>query len=355
VEGWLTHERLVAGALLANVPGAIYRSDWDHGYTLELITEEIERISGYPAEDFVRGGTRSIHTIIHPDDLDSVMCEARDAALEGRAFAIEYRIVRADGNHRWVLDRGQLVRGPAGETWMDGVIFDMTERREAEAALRRQETEAARMNELRASRARVVEAADAARRRIERDLHDGAQQELVAVALGLRLAQAKLAADPAGAAPILQRAIDQLAHATAELRELARGIHPAVLTEHGLAPAVRALIARAPLPVELLEVPAGRLPPAVEAALYFTVSEALTNVARYAGAGYATVRIAATAHEATVEVADDGVGGADGRTGSGLRGLSDRLGALDGRLEIDSPPGAGTRLRAVVPLRPAGT
>ena len=112
-----------------------------------------------------------------------------------------------------MLDRGQLVHGPVGETWMDGVIFDITERRAAEAELRRREAEAARTAELRASRRRVVAAADAARRRIERDLHDGAQQQLVAVALGLRVAQAKLASDPAGAAPILAQAIDQLAHA----------------------------------------------------------------------------------------------------------------------------------------------
>ena len=199
---------------------------------------------------------------------------------------------------------------------------------------------------------RVVAAADAARRRIERDLHDGAQQQLVAVALGLRVAQAKLASDPAGAAPILAQAIDQLAHATAELRELARGIHPAVLTDHGLVPAVQALAARATLPVDVIEMPGDRLPAPVEAALYYTVAEALTNVSRYACATCVTVRITADNDEARVEVADDGIGGADGGTGSGsgLRGLADRLGALDGRLEIESPPGAGTCLRAAVPL-----
>src|SRR4051794_6223285 len=349
-----THEPLIAGALLANVPGAIYRSDWDHEYAILLITEEIERISGYPRSAFVVDRTRTINDIIDPDDLPSVMDEARAAAAEGRPFAIEYRVLRADGTTCWVLDRGQLVHGPVGETWMDGVIFDITERRAAEAELRRREAEAARTAELRASRRRGGAAAGAARRRIERDLHDGAQQQLVAVALGLRVAQAKLASDPAGAAPILAQAIDQLAHATAELRELARGIHPAVLTDHGLVPAVQALAARATLPVDLTEMPGDRLPAPVEAALYYTVAEALTNVSRYACASCVTVRIGADADSATVEVADDGVGGADRETGSGLRGLADRLGALDGSLEIESTPGAGTCLRATVPLNSAG-
>jgi len=351
----MAHQRLITGALLANVPGAIYRSNWDRDYALELITDEIERISGYPAAEFLDGERRTISAIIHPDDRPGVLREAAAAARERRAFAIEYRIVCAGGDLRWVLDRGQLVHGPAGETWMDGVIFDITERREAERALRRQEAEAARMDELRASRARVVAAADAARRQIERDLHDGAQQELVSVALGLRMARTKLATDPEAAAVMLDGVIEQLANATAELRELARGIHPAVLTDHGLGPAVQALTARASVPVAVLEVPTDRLPAPVEAAVYFTIAEALTNVARYAHASEATVRVSVDAQEAVVEVVDDGVGGAEGRTGSGLRGLTDRLGALDGRLELESPAGAGTRLRAVVPLTPAGT
>jgi PAS domain S-box-containing protein len=351
----MTHERLVPGALLANVPGAVYRSNWDREYALELITDEIERISGYPAADFRRADGRTISSLIHPQDRASVFREAADAVREGRPFAIEYRIVRAGGSLRWVLDRGQLVYGPLGETWMDGVIFDITDRRAAETTARREEAEAARLAELRASRARVVAAADAARRQIERDLHDGAQQELVTLALTLRIARGKLATDPDAAGALIDSAIELLASATAELRELARGIHPAVLTDHGLGPAVHALTARAPLPVVVLEVPGERLPPPVEAAVYFTIAEALTNVARYAHATEATVRIAVGEQEAVVEVADDGIGGADGRFGSGLRGLADRLGALDGRLELHSPPGAGTRLRAVVPLMRADT
>jgi PAS domain S-box-containing protein len=347
-------DRLVAGALLDNVPGAIYRSDWERGYAIMLITEHIERISGYPAESFL-DGTRTLWDVIHRDDRSAILKEAVDAADEGRQFAIEYRIVRADGGIRWVIDRGKLVRGPEGETWMDGVLFDITERREQEAVRLRQEAASARADELRASRARIVAAGDAARRRIERDLHDGAQQELITVALGLRLARSKLDDDVTQAAALLDAAIDQLGHALAELRELARGIHPAVLTEHGLTPAIHALTARAPLQVAVECVPEQRLPAAVEAALYFTTAEALTNVARYASANQATVRISADNGEAVVEIADDGIGGADPRRGSGLRGLIDRVAALDGRLEIDSPPGAGTRLRAVVPLTRAGT
>jgi PAS domain S-box-containing protein len=347
-------DRLVAGALLDNVPGAIYRSDWGRGYALALITDHIERISGYPADSFL-DGTRTLWDVIHPDDRGAILKEAVDAAGEGRQFAIEYRIVRADGGIRWVLDRGKLVHGPGGETWMDGVLFDITDRREQEAERLRQEAEAARADELRASGARIVAAADAERRRIERDLHDGAQQELVSVALGLRLVRNRIEDDPQQAAALLDVAMEQLAHALAELRELARGIHPAVLTERGLSPAIHALTARAPLPVAVVDVPEERLPPAVEAALYFTTAEALANVARYACANGATVRISSTGREAAVEIADDGIGGADPRGGSGLRGLIDRVAALDGRLEIDSPPGAGTRLRAVVPLTRAGT
>jgi PAS domain S-box-containing protein len=349
------NDRLVAGALLDNVPGAIYRSDWGRGYAIELITDHIERITGYPASSFL-DGTRTLWDVIHPDDRGAVLREAGDAAGEERPFAIEYRVMRPDGAHRWVLDRGQIFHGPGGETWMDGVLFDITQRREEEARRLKQEAEAARAEELQASRARIVAAADAARRRIERDLHDGAQQELVAVALGLRLARNRLDDDdPAQAAPLLDAVIDQLAHALAELRELARGIHPATLTEHGLTPAIHALTARAPLPVAVVAMPSERLPPAVEAALYFTCAEALANVARYARAKEATVRISTTDREVAVEIADDGVGGADPGSGSGLRGLIDRVAALDGRLEIDSPPGAGTRLRAVVPLTRAGT
>jgi signal transduction histidine kinase len=211
----------------------------------------------------------------------------------------------------------------------------------------------AHVQELRASRVRIVESADAARRRIERDLHDGAQQQLVALALTLRTARSRLERDPAAAAELLDAAAADLDAAMRELRELARGIHPAVLTDRGLGPALDALAQRMPLPVEIAAAPAGRLPDPVEAAAYFVVAEAITNVARYAGATHARVAVTRDGDRVVVEVADDGVGGADPAAGSGLRGLADRVAALDGRLEVESPPGGGTTVRAVIPCPPA--
>jgi signal transduction histidine kinase len=206
----------------------------------------------------------------------------------------------------------------------------------------------ARLEELRASRARIVEAADAERRRLERDLHDGAQSRLVALALLLRAARTRAAAD-AELASLLDRAQEELQTSLAELRELARGIHPAVLTERGLEPALHALMARAPVPVTLEADGEGRLPGPVESAAYFVVSEALANVAKYAQATHATVAVRRVNGRVTVEVTDDGVGGADAAGGSGLRGLADRLAALDGTLSLESPAGRGTRLRAEIP------
>jgi PAS domain S-box-containing protein len=342
-------------ALLLNVPGAIYRSAWHADHRLELISEEIERISGYPAANFIASSRRTIMSIIHPDDRPAILEGVGEArAHPDRPFQVEYRIVRADGEIRWVLDRGQLVPAGHGRLWMDGAIFDVTERREVEAALRRKEIEAARAAELRASSVRIVQAADAARRRIERDLHDGAQQRLVTLALDVRLARARLDKEPESAGPFLERLAAELGDASAELRELARGIHPAILTDRGLAPAIAALAGRSPVPVDVVAVPADRLPATVEATAYFTVAEALTNVAKYAQAGEATARLAIEGDELVVEVSDDGVGGARAAAGSGLSGLSDRVTAVGGTLAVTSPAGAGTHVRAVLPLRDGG-
>ena len=207
----------------------------------------------------------------------------------------------------------------------------------------------ANVNELRASRARVVESADAARRRIERDLHDGAQQQLVAVALTLGAARSRIARDPAAAAELLDAAASDLDAAIRDLRELARGIHPAVLSDRGLGPALEALASRIPLPVEIVALPDERLPEPIEAAAYFVVAEAITNVARYARATHAEVAVSRDDGAVLVRVSDDGVGGADPSAGSGLRGLGDRVAALDGRLEVVSPAGGGTTVRAVMP------
>ncbi len=215
--------------------------------------------------------------------------------------------------------------------------IDVTERKRQEA-------------EILASRARLVQAGDEARRRLERNLHDGAQQRLVSLSLSLRLAEAKLTEDPGQAKEILGAARAELASALEELRELARGIHPAVLTDRGLSAAVEALVARSAVPVTC-EVPELGLETAVEAAVYYVVSESLANVAKYANATSVSVRADATDGVVTVTVSDDGVGGADAAAGSGLRGLADRLAALGGTLTIDSPPGGGTRVAGRIPLR----
>jgi len=336
-------------ALMVNVPGAIYRSAWHANFTLELISDEIERISGYPAANFIASKRRTLFSILHPEDREQVRA-AIDGASDDGPFALEYRIVRADGEIRWVLDRGHLVSGAGGRVWCDGAIFDITERRAAEEALLQREIEHARTEEMRASRARIIAAGDTARRKIERDLHDGAQQRLVAMTLEVRMARSRVEKDPEAAAPFLDRLAGELSEASAELRELARGIHPAVLTERGLAPAISALADRAPVPVEIVALPEIRFAPAAEATAYFTVAEALTNVAKYADASHATVRLAQENGELAIEVRDDGKGGAQATPGSGLAGLADRVGALDGSLSIESPPGEGTLLRAVLPL-----
>jgi signal transduction histidine kinase len=203
----------------------------------------------------------------------------------------------------------------------------------------------ARLVELRASRSRLMEAGTAERRRLERDQHDGAQSRLVALAMLLRSARRRADGE---LADMLDRAQTELQTSLGELRELARGIHPALLSERGLEPALQALATRAPVPVTV-ETEAERLPEPVETAAYFVVAEALTNVAKYAQATRASVVVRRSNGRVTVEVSDDGVGGADLARGSGLRGLADRVAALDGTLSLDSPAGHGTRVHAEIP------
>jgi signal transduction histidine kinase len=209
-------------------------------------------------------------------------------------------------------------------------------------------------DELAASRLRIVEASDAARRRIERNLHDGAQQRLVGLALRLRLARAQLQRAPAEAAELLVGAEAELAGALDELRELAHGIHPPLLSERGLAAALEALAHRAPLPVDLDVALPARLPEPLETAAYYVVSESLANVAKHAGASGVVVRVAAADGVALVEICDDGAGGADPDLGSGLCGLRDRVETLDGTFAIESAPGGGTVVRAALPLPATG-
>jgi signal transduction histidine kinase len=207
----------------------------------------------------------------------------------------------------------------------------------------------AKIGELSRSRERMLRIGLEERRRLERDLHDGAQQRLVSMALNIRLARAKLNEDPLAAEQLLAGAGSELDAALAELRELARGIHPAVLTDRGLSTALETLATRAPVPVELGELPDERLPEAVELAAYFVVAEALTNVAKYSEASHATVQVERNNGRVVVEVADDGIGGADPARGTGLRGLADRLAVLEGRLEVESAKGEGTTITASIP------
>ena len=207
----------------------------------------------------------------------------------------------------------------------------------------------ARIDELRASRARLVAVGDAERRRLERDLHDGAQSRLVALAVKLRLARMRAEGESEVAA-LLDESSAELQASLDELRELARGIHPAVLTDRGLGPALVSLANRSPVPVDIVGAPPADLEASIATAVYFVAAEALTNVAKYSRAEHASIRIERRGDTVVLEVADDGIGGADIDAGSGLRGLGERLAALDGRLEVRSPAHGGTSVRAEIPL-----
>jgi signal transduction histidine kinase len=211
-----------------------------------------------------------------------------------------------------------------------------------------------RVDTLEASRAQVVDAAEMERRRIERDLHDGAQQRLVALAMSLGLAKEKLDSDPEAARALVDEAHREAKHALVELRDLARGLHPPILTDRGLHAAVAGLASRAPVPVDVDVRLSRRPPPSIEGIAYFVISEALTNVARHSGATRARVVVTDTPRALVVEVSDDGIGGASADRGSGLRGLTDRAGAVDGSFLVTSPQGGPTVVRAELPLPGAG-
>ena len=282
---------------------------------------------------------RSLLELVHPDDRYLAGMAISSAANGVPSERRESRWLCKDGSVRIVAWSAREILGMEGRTVVLVSGADVTERREQE-------------EEIRASRSRIVEAGDEARRRLERNLHDGAQQRLVALALSLRLAQSKVSSDPAGAEEVLVSAREELAAALDDLRELARGIHPAVLTDRGLGAAVEALATRSPVPVDV-ETTDEPLPRAVEAAAYYVIAESLANVSKYADASEVTVRVTHDNGCARIEVADDGVGGADAAGGSGLRGLADRIAALEGTLTVDSPPGGGTRVSAEIPLESA--
>jgi signal transduction histidine kinase len=229
------------------------------------------------------------------------------------------------------------------------LVARLRARRLADANARLQTQIEAQLEEVRASRARIVEAADRERQRVERDLHDGAQQRLVSLSLELQVARRAIGD---GGDPALRRSIERAANeatqALADLRDLAVGIHPLILTESGLGPAVESLADRMSVEVAV-EVDPQRYPPAIEGAAYFLISEALANVIKYASATRALVRVRREGGHLSIEIEDDGVGGADPRSGTGLRGLADRLAALDGTLAIASPVGGGTQISAQIP------
>ncbi len=298
-----------------------------------------ERMFGWTAEEVVGGKAKH-----QPPGREEELAELMRRVRLGEVYtSIESRRVRSDGAYIDVEISAAPIRDAGGEVISHLALFtDITQRKRQE-------------EELRASRARIVEAGDEARRRLERNLHDGAQQRLVALSLTLRLAQSKIAADPTVAEEALESAREELAAALEELRELARGIHPAVLTDRGLAAAVESLARRSPVPVDV-ETPAEPLPKPVEAAAYYVIAESLANVSKYAHASSAAVRVSRENGRALVEVVDDGVGGADPTGGSGLRGLADRVESLAGTLAVESPPGGGTRVSAEIPLQvPAPT
>ena len=205
------------------------------------------------------------------------------------------------------------------------------------------------MADLRDARQRIIAAADAERQRIERDLHDGAQQRLIALATMLSLAEARFRTDPDRAAELVTRAREEAELAVKELRDLAHGIHPSVLSDLGLAAALDALATRAPVPVRITADLDSPIPKPVQAAAYYVTAEALTNAAKYARASECTVCLTFEGARVRLEVRDDGVGGADPSSGTGLSGLRDRIEALDGSFEVDSPPGAGTLVVAEMP------
>ena len=299
------------------------------GFTISLTADSIAariRRSGRPAR---------LDSYDHPGETFAALRELGLKASVGAPVLVDGRL--------W----GAVLAG----TTVGGAFPDGAEQRLAGFAelVAQALANAEAREQLGASRKRLVEAAQTERRRLERNLHDGAQQRLVALSLTLRVAERQLDRDPGAARETLARAGHELTEALAELRELARGLHPAVLTDHGLGPALTALANRAPLPVDVFVELEERPPEPIEAAAYFVVSEALTNVARYAFAHAATVRVARDGELVRVEVADDGDGGADPAKGSGLRGLADRVEALGGLLTVRSPVGLGTTVRAELP------
>jgi PAS domain S-box-containing protein len=323
---------VLLNAVANYAPSLLCLVDADGSVRPVATNKAFERTLGYePSET---GGVVFWERYVHPEDADDVRSAIESVVAGGDVGPQEARWISRDGEVVHVLwSCTPLPPFATGPAWLISGD-DITVRKRHEEEVHR-------------SRARIVAAGDEARKRLERNLHDGAQQRLTSLLLFLRISRAQ-AADPM-VAELLDRSIEELSAAVTELRELARGIHPEVLTRRGLGAALRVIAARMPLTVEL-DVAAGRYGEPVEAAAYYVVSESLANIAKYAQASAASVRIEQTGDHLVVEVSDDGVGGADASAGTGLRGLADRIAALDGGFSVESPPGGGTRIRAEIPV-----
>jgi len=330
-----------AAAVANTIPSFIVVTDHDALVVPQGANRAFCDVFGRTEEEME--GTSFLELVAREDEFAARMAIAGAANGVPQAERESRWLTRA-GEERTVAWTATPITDPSGFARVLLSGADVTDRKRQEA-------------EVRASRSRIVAATDAARRRLERNLHDGAQQRLAALSLSLRLAESRLPDEAEKALEILAAARAELTQALEELRELARGLHPNVLTDRGLGPALEALVARSPIPVEI-DVPDERFPPAIEAAAYYVAAEALANVAKYADATLASVRVIEHGGSdedvpvMVVEVLDDGVGGADPARGSGLEGLLDRVASLDGTFTVESPPGGGTRIRATIPTAP---
>ncbi|HEY2202225.1 MAG TPA: PAS domain-containing protein [Solirubrobacteraceae bacterium] len=338
---------------------------WDIEADVVSWSDELYRIHGLAPQSMPMSYA-SYLALLHPDDRAAVDEVVQRCYAEAEPYVTTHRVVLPDGSLRWHQGIGRAAMVDGRPVRMFGTGQDITDRVLGEQALRQSLEEAQRLaaenaglraelevqlDEVRASRARIVQAVYEARRQLERDLHDGAQQRLTLVEMTLRSAVRQLSAT--AESPLqrtLGQAVEELSAGAAELRSLARGLHPALLTERGLTPALEALANRSQVQVTLRCDSISRLDPSIESAAYFVVSEALTNVMKHAGASHVYVTVEQRDHATLLlEVRDDGSGGASLDAGGGLRGLSDRVAALDGRLELDSPGGRGTLLRVELP------
>ena len=330
----LERERDFSRAVVRSTPSFLALVD-EEGMLLG-VNHALERAAGIPEADWV--GAPFWTRFIAERDVDRAKADfAR--LLRGEATGIvEYEHIGPDGSRLVVDWTATVVEDAAGRTRFLLCGLDVTARKDVEEEIRR-------------SRARIISASDAERKRLERNLHDGAQQNLVTVSHAVHLAARTLRDDANAAEKHLERALVELNTAHEELRELARGLHPQILSVRGLAAAVRSLAGRAPIPVTVMTVDdTERWPQLIESAAYFVVSEALTNVLKYARASAATIRVMPRGDVLVVEVTDNGRGGAQPTHSSGLGGLRDRVEALDGTFVLESPMGAGTRIRAELPL-----